>query len=472
MLDLNGKRVGIVGLQKSGIGAANLCVKYGAAVTVFDRKNEEELAETAASLPEGVTLKAAAEPEITDAKEFDLLVISPAVPQDAAYVIAAKAQNIPVISEIELAYHFCKAPMIGVTGTNGKTTTTSLIEAILKEENPASVAAGNIGLAFSEVCETVPEEARIVLELSSFQLEAIDEFHPQVATILNLTPDHLNRHHTFENYVAAKCRIFENQSLSDVTVFNFDDVLCRAIGQKLMLRHDAPRVLFFTREPLESALKQYPEFEGMYLDGNDFVYRTYTAGSNPCEVIAHVDEMQIFGAHNEENAMAAILCCLAAGVSKEAIVSGLKKFPGVEHRIEPVGVVDGVSYYNDSKATNPDAAIKGLLAMKSEKTVLIGGGYDKGTPYEEWCRLFNGRVRKLVLLGQTEQDIRACAIKEGFPEEDILHADSLKEAVELCRQEAHPGDSVLLSPACASWGMFKSYEQRGDMFRDFVKEMI
>ncbi len=459
MLDLKESRVGVVGLARSGIGAANLCAAKGARVTVFDTKPLEALQESMAALSEGICVKAGSKPEDQDLSEMDYLVLSPAVPADLPFVLEAKKRGIPVWSEIELASRFNRGRIIGITGTNGKTTTTSLVGMIAAQAAPASKTAGNIGFSAAEIAEEVPGDAYLVLELSSFQLECIDSFHPSVAAILNFTPDHLNRHHTYEAYVEAKCRIYENQGEGDTCIFNYDDVLCREKGLALKEKAHGPRVVFFSHQVRTEG--------GLWTeDGHIFA----DINGETTDVLA-IDEMKIFGPHNVENAMAGVACALAAGISLDLIRQGLRKFPGVRHRIEPVGTLDGVSYYNDSKATNPDAAIKGLLAMKSPLTVLIGGGYDKGTPYDDWCRLFDGRVRDLVLIGQTAEDIRECALKYGFPEEHIRKCETFEEAVTLCRRLARPGDSVLLSPACASWGMFDNYEQRGDIFRDLVQQM-
>ena len=459
MLDLKGRKVIVVGLAKSGIGAADLLVKQGALVTVFDTKDEAVLADNIKMLAPSVALRASAKPEEKDLEEADLLVLSPAVPADLPFVLEAKRLGLPVWSEIELASRFTKAKMIGITGTNGKTTTTSLVGEIMKKVDHQSMTAGNIGISMAETVQTVPDHSFLTLELSSFQLELIDQFHPIVSAILNFTPDHLNRHHTFEAYVEAKCHVYENQTKEDTVILNYDDAICREKGLLLSKRENGPRVVFFSRKEktpsgiwLEDGFIK-AEKDGQILD------------------IVNVDEMKIFGPHNEENAMAAVGCCLYAGADIRYIQEGLREFPGVAHRIEPVGVIDGVSYYNDSKATNPDAAIKGLLAMRSPMTVLIGGGYDKGTPYDEWTDLFPGRVRKLVLIGQTAETIREAAVRSGYPEEDIVFCETFDEAIKCCRKAAVPGDSVLLSPACASWGMFDNYEQRGDIFRETVRKM-
>lgn len=461
-MDLSSKKVLIIGMAMSGIGSANLCLRHEAKVTVSDSKTEEQLSENLSHLLPGYQVNKilGRAPMAEEALDADLIVLSPAVPSDLPFLEEARSKGVIIWSEIELAYRLCAAPVIGITGTNGKTTTTTLVGEVLKAWKKGSVAAGNIGLAFTSVAEDLTKDAMVALELSSFQLETIDSLKPVVSAILNFTPDHLNRHHTYENYVAAKCRVYENQTPEDVCVLNYDDELVREKGTELEKKENGPRVLWFSHD--------------VRTKGGIWCEDGYIMADLDGEIIqvVRIDDLKIFGRHNEENAMAAAGCCLAAGVPLQILREEMLKFRGVAHRIEDVGTVDGVTYYNDSKGTNPDAAIKGLLAMKTEKTVLIGGGYDKGTPYDEWCRLFPGRVRELVLIGQTADDIEACAVKWGFPKENIYRAVTFEEAIDECRRAALPGDSVLLSPACASWGMFDNYEQRGDMFRSQVASFI
>lgn len=461
-MELTNKKVLIIGLAMSGIGAANLCLKHGATVTISDGKQEEQLKEQLSHLVSGYEVGKifGRAPKTEEVLAQDIVVLSPAVPADLPFLEEARKQGVKVWGEIELAQRYAKAPIVGITGTNGKTTTTTLVGEILKAWKEGSMAAGNIGVAFTGVAETIPEDAMVALELSSFQLETIESLKPVVSAILNFTPDHLNRHHTYENYVAAKCRIFEFQTKEDSCVLNYDDPQVREKGLELEKKENGPRVCWFSHTEKTS--------EGVWCENGTM----FAEIDGELVEVVKIDEMKIFGAHNEENAMAAVLCCIRAGVPMEIIREELKKFRGVAHRIEDVGTVNGVTYYNDSKGTNPDAAIKGLLAMKTKQTVLIGGGYDKGTPYEDWCNLFPGRVRELVLIGQTAGDIEECAIRCGFNKDLIYRAETFKEAIEECYGAALPGDSVLLSPACASWGMFDNYEQRGDIFRETVQEMM
>ncbi|MCI8632403.1 MAG: UDP-N-acetylmuramoyl-L-alanine--D-glutamate ligase [Lachnospiraceae bacterium] len=459
-MNLEEKQVMVVGLAKSGIEAARLCLRHGACVTVYDGKEAESLEPQLKELEnEELHYILGRQPEEEELSRIDYMVLSPGVPTDLAFIQRARELGVIVCGEIELAAHFCRNEIIGITGTNGKTTTTTLVGQIMQAYAPGSLVAGNIGTPFSAMAENAKEKTYTTIELSSFQLESILKFRPHVAAILNFTPDHLDRHKTFENYVAAKCRIYENQTSDDFCIFNYDDPLCRERAEQLSKRENAPTVAYFSH--------QTPTQGGIWAEGDQMV--ADIQGSKT--VLAEFSRLQILGAHNEENAMAAALCCLKAGVPVPVITEGLYAFKGVAHRIEPVGSVAGVQYYNDSKATNPDAAIKGLLAMRTPQTVLIGGGYDKGTPYDSWCQLFTGRVRRLILIGATRQDIYDCAVRCGYPAEQIEMADSFQEAVQKAAQSAQEGDSVLLSPACASWGMFKNYEERGDIFRELVQNM-
>jgi UDP-N-acetylmuramoylalanine--D-glutamate ligase len=291
-----------------------------------------------------------------------------------------------------------------------------------------------------------------VAEISSFQLETVHDFRPEVSAILNITPDHLNRHHTMENYIAAKKRIALNQELDDVCVLNYEDPVLREMAESLR-----PRVFFFSSE---RALE-----EGIFMNANgDFVYRE----NGKEEIVCNKDDLQLLGKHNYENVMAAIAVSYHIGVPMENIRETVMRFESVEHRIEYVDEINGVKYYNDSKGTNPDAAIQALKAMPGP-TILIGGGYDKHSEYDEWVKLFPGKVKKLILLGQTRDKIYECCRKYGFDE--VSFADDMSEAVKACASFADEGDYVLLSPACASWGMFKNYEERGEIFKRCVQEL-
>ncbi len=456
-MDFQGKKVLIVGMARSGMAAARLLCGKGAEVSLFDAKSAEALGEKLAELSDlPLTLILGAEPAEEVLASFEYLILSPGVAPDQPMVEKAASHGAAVWGEVELAWLFAKAPVIGITGTNGKTTTVSLCTELVKACFPGTVAAGNIGTAYSEVTEQVEAPDWVVDELSSFQLEMTETFRPKISAMLNITPDHLNRHHTMENYVGAKMKVFANQGRGDFAVLNADDPYCVKMGGELAAKENGPEVIWFSRRIRPG--------KGVWTEDGRF----YSNLKGETEELGQIAKMPIFGSHNEENALAAIACALCAGVPAEAIAEPLYAFRGVEHRIEYTATVDGVRYFNDSKATNPDSAVKGLLAMPAP-TVLIGGGMDKKIPFDDWCELFPGRVRRLILLGETREIIRECALRHGYPEENIETVATLEEAVEACRLAAQPGDCVLLSPACASWDMFESYEVRGRLFKDLVR---
>ncbi|MBQ7103921.1 MAG: UDP-N-acetylmuramoyl-L-alanine--D-glutamate ligase, partial [Anaerotignum sp.] len=397
---------------------------------------------------EGIVLYTGANPDDI-ACEQDIIVLSPGIPCDLPFIAAAEAAGVSVISEVELAYTLTKCPITAITGTNGKTTTTTLTGEIMKAVYGNTAVVGNIGIPYSEEVERLTEKDWVVAEISSFQMEKAKEFHPHISAVLNITPDHLNRHKTMEVYIAMKERVFEKQTAEDFCILNYGDEACRKMADKT-----AAKVFFFSSsEKLE---------EGIYLDGENIEVRW----NGICETLINVNDLQILGVHNHENVMAAAAMAICANIPLDTIRSVLKAFAGVEHRIEYVATVDGVDYYNDSKGTNVDASIRAVLAMK-KPIVLIGGGYDKGGSFDEWTQLFPGRVKHLVLIGVTAPQVRASAEKFGFTA--ISDCETFKEAVDLCREKAEDGDCVLLSPACASWGMFDNYEQRGDMFKEQVR---
>ncbi len=448
-MEYNGKKALVCGMAKSGIAAAKLLKRLGAAVTLQDMKKREKLSADVLALEnEGIVLYTGANPDDI-ACEQDIIVLSPGIPCDLPFIAAAEAAGVNVISEVELAYGLTPCPITAITGTNGKTTTTTLIGEIMKAVYPATAVVGNIGISYSGEVERLTEKDWVVAEISSFQMEKAKEFHPHISAVLNITPDHLNRHKTMEVYIAMKERVFAKQTAEDFCILNHGDETCRKMADKT-----AAKVFFFSSsEKLE---------EGIYLDGENIEVRWEDIN----ETLINVNDLQILGVHNHENVMAAAAAGICAGVALDTIRSVLKAFAGVEHRIEYVATVDGVDYYNDSKGTNVDASIRAVLAMK-KPIVLIGGGYDKGVSFDEWTQLFPGRVKHLVLIGVTASKVRASAEKFGFTA--ISNCETFQEAVDLCRAKAEPGDCVLLSPACASWGMFDNYEQRGDMFKEQVR---
>lgn len=448
-MEYNGKKALVCGMARSGIAAAKLLNRLGARVTLQDMKKREEISADVLALEgEGIVLYTGANPdEIACAQ--DLIVLSPGIPCDLPFIAAAEEAGIEVISEVELAYRLTPCPITAITGTNGKTTTTTLTGEIMKTAYSGTAVVGNIGIPYSEEVERLTEKDWVVAEISSFQMEKAKEFHPHISAVLNITPDHLNRHKTMDVYIAMKERVFAKQTAADFCILNHGDEVCRKMADKT-----AAKVFFFDSSETLA--------EGIYLDGDAIEVRWGAIN----ETLIHVDELQILGVHNYENVMAAAAMGICAGIALDTIRAVLKGFAGVAHRIEYVATVDGVDYYNDSKGTNVDASIRAVLAMK-KPIVLIGGGYDKGSSFDEWTKLFPGRVKHLVLIGVTAPKVRASAEKFGFTA--ISDCETFEEAVDLCREKAEDGDCVLLSPACASWGMFDNYEQRGDMFKEQVR---
>lgn len=451
-MDLKNKRVLVAGTGISGMGAAGLLMKTDADLILYDENERLTTQEIQEKLPENKDVCIIIG-DLTDdvIRSLDIAVLSPGIPTDADFVNRMRDAGVRIWGELELAYEFSKGTVLAITGTNGKTTTTTLLGEILKNYYEDVYVVGNIGTAFTGVAPNTTEESYVVAETSSFQLETVDKFHPKVSAILNLTPDHLNRHHTMEGYVAAKKNIMKNQTEDDFVILNYDDVLTRGIA-----RSACPQVIFFSSiQTLEN---------GYYFHNKKIFY----AENGKTEVICSARGLKILGLHNMENIMAAVAMARCVGVPMDKIRETITSFMGVEHRIEYVSEKKGVAYYNDSKGTNPDAAIKAIQAMV-RPTLLIGGGYDKDSTYDEWIEAFDGKVRYLVLLGATAGKIAECARKHGF--ENIILTESLEEAVKVCAQKAEKGDAVLLSPACASWDMFKSYEQRGRLFKEYVSRL-
>lgn len=446
------KRYLVFGAGISGVGAVKLLSAITGNITLYDGNkelNEETLREKVGKDRQFNILLG----ELTEeaVKNTDVAVLSPGVPTDNPDVIRLKEAGAALWGEVELAYRFDKGTILAITGTNGKTTTTSLVGEIMKAYKDEVFVTGNIGVAYTGCATETSHSSTTVLEISSFQLETTIDFHPKVSAILNITPDHLDRHHTFENYAQAKYDIAKNQTEDDTIVLNYDDELLRKFGEKPDLK---PEVTFFSSS---SKLNK-----GLYLDGKRIIYND---GKQEHFLLA-TDEMKLLGRHNYENVMAACGVCIAAGVPLDVIVKTVKEFNAVEHRIEFVTEKKGVMYYNDSKGTNPDAAIKAVEAME-RPTVLIGGGYDKNSDYDEWIKSFGDKVKLLVLIGQTREKIAESAKRLGF--ENVVICDTFEEAVKTCMDAAKPGDAVLLSPACASWGMFKNYEERGRIFKELVR---
>lgn len=451
-MNLQGKRFLVMGTGKSGVAAAELLLKRQMPVRLYDGNadlDKEGFYEKNPGLKSvGLILGELPEEEI---RATDILVLSPGVPADLPVVNKMRGMGIAVWGEIELAYVFSKGRVLAITGTNGKTTTTALLGEILKNCYPDVKVVGNIGIPYAGVANEMTDETVTVAEISSFQLETVHSFAPKVTAILNITPDHLNRHHTMENYIAAKEDIAKNQTADDLCVLNYEDNVLREFGKKLKTK-----VTWF------SSVRELED--GFYLkDG--VIYSS--EGGKKTEIVK-TSQLKLLGRHNYENVMAAMAMALGFGAPLEAAREALVKFTAVEHRIEFVAEKDGVAYYNDSKATNTDAAIQGILAM-NRPTHLIGGGYDKESAYDEWIDAFGTKVKELVLIGQTREKIAETARAHGFT--DIVMADSLEEAVQICRKNAGGGDAVLLSPACASFGMFANYEERGRIFKEIVRSL-
>lgn len=444
----------VAGTGKSGISATKLLVNHGVKVYLFDENKDRDIEaikeKTGDSELVQIELGELGEDALSSSQ---LMVISPGIPVDAPFTDVVRNAGIPIWSEIELAYHYGKGKIAAITGTNGKTTTTALVGEIVKAHNAKTIVVGNIGIPYTELCDTTDDDSDTVAEISSFQLETVIDFHPNVSAILNLTPDHLNRHYTFENYGNVKFSITKNQTMDDVTVLNYDDEHTRAMGEKAK---DHCHVVYFSR--LEKPAG------GVYVEDGDIILED---GDKKINVLA-IKDLKLMGAHNVENVLAAVGISYYMGVPVDVIRDVATSFKAVAHRIEYVDTIDGVAYYNDSKGTNPDAAIKGIQAMVAP-TFLIGGGYDKGSEYDEWIEAFDGKVKWLVLIGQTAQKIADCAKRHGF--NSIIFEENLQDAVAYCHENAVDGDAVLLSPACASWGQFDNYEQRGDMFKEYVRNL-
>ena len=552
-MKLEGKKVLVVGAGKSGIAASELLLDKKIETVLYDGNKDldvEKLYEKAPKLKGMPVLLG----ELTDEqlRAFDVAVLSPGVPTDLPVVERMRAQNVCIWGEIELAYSFAKGRLIAITGTNGKTTTTALTGEIMKNYFKDVRVVGNIGIPYTSEAATMTDETVTVAEISSFQLETIHEFHPEISAILNITPDHLNRHHTMDCYIKTKEAITTNQTKDEVCVLNYEDEVLRAFGESapvhvvwfssarklaegfyldgeeifyahdgntekvinvndlnLLGRHNYENVMAATAMsvnfgvPMEKIVEVLKRFQAVehrieYVTEKRGVrFYNDSKGTNPDAAIqgiramnrptlligggydkqstydewidafdGKVKKLNLLGRHNYENVMAATAMSVNFGVPMEKIVEVLKRFQAVEHRIEYVTEKRGVRFYNDSKGTNPDAAIQGIRAM-NRPTLLIGGGYDKQSTYDEWIDAFDGKVKKLVLIGQTAEKIEVCAHKHGFM--DTVRCETFEEAIRYCYDHAVSGDAVLLSPACASWGMFPNYEERGRIFKEIVR---
>ncbi|HLY98214.1 MAG TPA: UDP-N-acetylmuramoyl-L-alanine--D-glutamate ligase [Candidatus Angelobacter sp.] len=448
-MDLNNKRVLVVGIGRSGVAAAFFLEERGARVTVSDSKTEAQLQhEIAALLDRGISIEAGRHGERTF-RDQDLIVVSPGVPSDHPQLQQARSLGIPVIGEIELAFRFLQGKVIAITGSNGKTTTTTLIGEILAKSGKKTLVGGNIGTPVISLAGKTTPESYLVLEVSSFQLETIQQFRPWISVVLNITPDHLDRHHTFQAYVDAKARIFENQTAGDFAVLNADDAAC----MNLKDRARSPLYWFSRRQKAEN---------GAFLSGTQIVFRD---GGRETSVMER-SEISLKGAHNLENVLAAVSVGMLAGCDPRQIRQAVSEFRGVEHRLEPVSTIHGVSFFNDSKATNVDATIKALESFPGNIHIILGGK-DKGSDYSVLNPLLRERVKRAYLIGAAADKI-AAQIQGAVP---LTHSGTLEHAVQQAFETAAEGDIVLLAPACASFDQFENYEQRGRVFKELVHSL-
>ena len=451
-MNLKNKNILLVGLAKTGISTIKHLNKLGAKVVVNDIKDKDKLKGILDELSDlnNVEYILGYHPENVD--DIDMAVVSPGVPLDLPFILKLKSKNIEIIGEVELAYRLSQNPMfIGITGTNGKTTTTSLVGEIFKKANIDTYIVGNIGNPVIDTVDTANENSVLVTELSSFQLESIDTFKPHVSAILNFTEDHLNRHHTMEAYMEAKARIFKNQDEKDFCVLNYDDKDVKSLSDNV----EAKKIFFSRKKSLDC---------GIYLDEDNNIIINIDKKIK----LLNKDELSLPGNHNLENCMAAAAIAYVSNIDIDVIREVLKTFAGVEHRQEFVRNLNGIMFVNDSKATNPDSSIKAIESY-NRPIVLIAGGMDKQSSFDEFLDAAKENVYALVLLGETAQKIKECAQNKGF--DNITVVKDMKEAVNASYQIAKGGDVVLLSPACASWDMYKSFEVRGIDFKDNVHNL-
>ena len=541
---MGSQKVIVAGTGVSGIAAAKLLLALGGKVLLYDGNDKLSAKEIRAKFTKDAPVSVLlGELRRSDLADVELCIISPGIPLESKIVSMMDELKIPVWGEIQLAYHCAKGRVAAITGTNGKTTTTALTGQIVKDYLGQAFVVGNIGIPYTQIALETEDDSVTVAEISSFQLETIMNFHPQVSAILNITPDHLDRHRTMERYIEVKKCITVNQEPDDVLVLNYEDPVLREFGlkrEKAKLpddhkpeeegkkadlpdgqesekeeaeKADLPdgqesgkeeakktglgnaeakkedpekteektvsleETVKAAQKPEETKEAAYPEIivkakvmffssrhsleEGIYLDGDEIIW----SRGGKKEKVIKTGELLLLGRHNYENVMAAAAIGLSLDIPLSSIQKTLREFKAVEHRIEFVAEKGGVKYYNDSKGTNPDAAIQAIRAMPGP-TVLIAGGYDKQSTYDEWIEAFDGKVKNLVLIGQTRDKIARCAREHDF--HDIIYAEDMQEAVSVCASYANRGENVLLSPACASWGMFKNYEERGRIFKECV----
>lgn len=450
-MDLMDKEVLVIGLGISGVSTIKALDKLGARISVSDSKSEEELKDILGELKD-IKIKKYLNDIDFSLSDIDLLVKSPGVPPTAKIVKKAIEANIEIITDIELGYRLSPTDnIIAITGTNGKTTTTILTGEIFEDDLYNTFVVGNIGIGILKELEKAKKDDVFIIEASSFQLENTSQFKPKVSLILNISPDHLDWHGSYENYIRAKKKIFKNQNKNDYTVLNYDDKILRSFEGEL----NSNIIWFSSKEKLDS---------GIYIEEDFIVIKN----SRYKKKIMPISDIKILGKHNLENILASIAIAYAMDLDLGKVRETIKTFPGVEHRLEYVTNKGEVSFYNDSKGTNIEASIKAIESIE-ESIILIAGGYDKGLEFDELIKVFNSKVKKLILLGETKEKLKDAAIRNNF--NDYVLVKDLEEAVKLAYSLSSKGDSVLLSPACASWGMYKNFEERGKAFKKLVSDL-
>lgn len=452
-MDLKNKNVLLVGLAKTGVSTIKRLNKLGANIIVNDIKPKEKLEGIIEEIDNLDNIEYVLGKHLESIENIDLTIVSPGVPLDLPFIEKIKSEGIKIIGEVELAYKLSKNPtFIGITGTNGKTTTTSLVGEMFKKANKDTYIVGNIGNPVIDTVDLTNENSYLVTELSSFQLESIEDFKPKVSTIINITEDHLNRHHTMENYINAKARVFKNQDKTDFTILNYDDSIVRDLG-----KNSNGNVLYFS---IKEEVKQ-----GAYLDKNNNIVIKVDGKES---VLMNKSELSLPGNHNLENAMSAILMAYVLNIDTDVIIDTLRIFKGVEHRLEFVTNKDGIMFVNDSKGTNPDSTIKAITSYE-RPIVLIAGGYEKQSDFTEMIEYATKNVKALVLLGQTAEKIETTAKEHGI--NNISKVEDMEAAVKKAYEIAESGDVVLLSPACASWDMYPNFEARGLDFKENIYKL-
>lgn len=452
-MDLKNKNVLLVGLAKTGVSTIKKLNKLGANIIVNDIKPKEKLEGIIEEIDNLDNIEYVLGKHLENIENIDLTIVSPGVPLDLPFIEKIKCEGIKIIGEVELAYKLSKNPtFIGITGTNGKTTTTSLVGKMFKKANKDTYIVGNIGNPVIDTVDLTNENSYLVTELSSFQLESIEDFKPKVSTIINITEDHLNRHHTMENYINAKARVFKNQDKTDFTILNYDDSIVRDLG-----KNSNGNVLYFS---IKEEVKQ-----GAYLDKNNNIVIKVDGEEL---VLMNKSELSLPGNHNLENAMSAILMAYVLNIDTDVIIDTLRTFKGVEHRLEFVTNKDGIMFVNDSKGTNPDSTIKAITSYE-KPIVLIAGGYEKQSDFTEMIKYATKNVKALVLLGQTADKIATTAKEHGI--NNISKVEDMEAAVKKAYEIAESGDVVLLSPACASWDMYPNFEARGLDFKENIYKL-